>query len=462
MIKKLKTAILVVINLLLIQGVYGQDAVDMTTRLSQKFLSYIKAAPREEIYIHTDREEYISGEDLWFNTYLIDRQSFKPSINSRIVYIELLNAGNRPIVQKRIFIDKGFGPGQIVLPDTLSTGTYTLRAYTSWMKNFLPYNCFMKNIEIFNTLNTKGFQTKEKPASVIQKKDDMNIKRELNNSGVSLTINTSREDTLGLFVKSDKNFRTENDNHIFIFIQSHGNIEQVSSEKIDDDLKKIFIPEASFIGGISQITIFDSKGRPLVEKYVYTPAKYKDYLTIHSADSCGLRSKISINIEPVKEESGLLNSANLSISVRPFSSETQIMGISDYLLFGTEFGDLRNYFRGGRIADFRHEVIDSILLNVKSNWIDWSAILSDALPHFRYQMEKEDQIFFGKLLNKDQQPVHSSEIIILCTPGKEASFQYTRTNSEGNFNFNLNIDEELKDLIIMPDDISKNYRIIIF
>jgi hypothetical protein len=49
----------------------------------------------------------------------------------------------------------------------------------------------------------------------------------------------------------------------------------------------------------------------------------------------------------------------------------------------------------------------------------------------------------------------------LCTPGKEATFQYARTNSEGNFSFNIHIDEGLKDLIIMPDDLSRNYKCII-
>ena len=85
--------------------------------ISQRFLKYCESVPREEIFIHSDREEYIAGEDLWFNVYLIDRQSFKPSLNSKIAYFELLNPENRPVVQKRIWIDEGFGPGQIVLPD---------------------------------------------------------------------------------------------------------------------------------------------------------------------------------------------------------------------------------------------------------------------------------------------------------------------------------------------------------
>src|SRR5664280_2147429 len=153
MIKKFKPAILLLINLLFLQGICSQTPQDMQGYLVQKFSQYCKAVPREEIFIHCDRDEYISGENIWFNIYLIDRQSLKSSLNSRIVYFELLNTKNRPVVQKRILVDNGLGPGQIVLPDTLSSGLYTIRAYTSWMENFLPYNCFMRKIVIYNTLS---------------------------------------------------------------------------------------------------------------------------------------------------------------------------------------------------------------------------------------------------------------------------------------------------------------------
>jgi len=461
MIKKIESVILFLIHLVFLQGINGQTPKDMTDLLIQKFSGYVKSVPREEIFIHSDKEEYIAGEDFWFNVYLIDRQSFKPSYDSRIAYFELLNAENRPVVQKRILIDKGFGPGQIVLPDTLSTGIYTIRAYTSWMKNFLPYNCFMKNIEVYNTLNAKGFKGKPETASSVKKIDDNNVKKYLKNSGVTLNINNSKQDILELFINSDNKFRTENDNHIYVFIQTHGNIGHISSEKIDEETTKISIPKVSLSSGINEITIFDSMGKPVAERYIYIPVKYNNFLTLNSFDSCGLRSKITLSLESINEESALLNSANLSISVAPWSSDMKIVGMTDYLLFGSEFGELNNLFNGRRITDLRPELIDSILLNVRSNWIDWSAILSDDHPHFRYQMEKEGHYLLGKLLSKDQQTVHSSEILLLCTPGKEASFQYTRTNNEGNFCFNIHIDEGLKDLIIMPDDLSKNYKSII-
>src|SRR5450759_2682094 len=105
MTNKIKPALILLIFLMFLQYANGQVQKNMTDYLTQKFLRYSRAVPREEIFIHSDREEYIAGEDLWFNIYLTDRQTFKPSLNSRIVYFELLNFENRPVIQERIFID---------------------------------------------------------------------------------------------------------------------------------------------------------------------------------------------------------------------------------------------------------------------------------------------------------------------------------------------------------------------
>jgi hypothetical protein len=462
MIKKIKPAILILIHFMFLQGICGQIPVKMTDHLSQKFLAYFKAVPREEIFIHTDRNEYVSGEDLWFNIYLVDRQSFKPSLNSRIVYFELLNTENRPVVQKRILIDKGFGPGQIALPDTLSSGIYTIRAYTSWMKNFLPDNCFMKDISVYNTLNNKAFRGRLNKGNFIEKRDTENVIKENKHSNVTLKVNNTKPDSLEIFVAADNKFRSENNNLLCIFIQSHGNIKYVSDEKMIGDTTKITIPKSLMDRGINQITIFDLKMEPIGQQLIYTPARENKFIALHSADSCDLRSKITLDIELGNEALSALNSTNLSISVAPQVNDPIIMNMDDYLLFGTEYGSAgRNLIYSGKIRDLPPERIDSILLNFRSNWINWTEILSDDLPHFKYPAEREDNILPGKLLTSDQQAVHSDELLLMCTPGKEAAFQYAKTDNEGNFKFNIHIDERLKDLIIMPNDVSKNHTLII-
>jgi hypothetical protein len=461
MIKKFKPAILLLINLMFLQGIYSQTPQDMQGYLVQKFSQYCKSIPREEIYIHCDRDKYISGENIWFNIYLIDRQSLKPSLNSRVVYFELLNTESRPVVQKRILVDNGFGPGLIVLPDTLSSGLYTIRAYTSWMENFLPYNCFMRKVAIFNTLSSKNFKRNLNADSFI-KTGNLNNTRKIKNNGIILTINNSKPDILEIFVNADKRFRSENNDLIYLFIQTHGNINRVSSEKLSEETSEFTVPKVLLGKGINQITIFNSHGEPVGERYIYTPSGKSNFLNLNYTDSCNLRDKVNLEIDLKNEFLQASDSTNLSVSVAPQSNEMGVMDIDDYLIFGTEFSlPLQDAVLRKKIKELPQEVMDSILINVTSNWIDWSVILSDNLPDLKYKIEKEDLLLHGKLMADDQQAVQAGELILMCIPGKEASFQYAKTDNEGNFSFNIHIDEELKDLIFMPDDINKNHKIII-
>jgi hypothetical protein len=459
--KKLKPAILLLIQLLFMQGICGQNQVNMKDYLSQRFLKYCKSVPREEIFIHTDRKEYISGEDLWFNIYLIDRQSFKPSLRSRIVYFELLNSDNRPVVQKRISVVNGVGPGHIELPDSLSTGIYTIRAYTSWMKNFLPFNCFMKDIAVYNTLSNK------ESGRILnsQVNTTKNTVPDLKGTPVTLRVNNRLRDTLEISMVYDDRFRSENKNIIWLFIQTHGNINFVSSESITPETTIIGIPKKLLSTGINQITVFNTKGEPVGEKYIYTPPLPDKLPFLHFADSCSTRDKITLEIEPRNDILKGLESANMSLVVAPEESGDTNPDLKDYLIFGSEYvPTVSNFFNGRKIGDLGDlpvELIDSMLQNVKSNWINWTSILSGEPYQFKCMAEKEDHILTGKLLTSDQHPVEAGKLILMSTPGKEATFQYARTDDKGNFNFHIHIDEDMKDLIFMPDDVGSGQKVIL-
>ena len=460
MIKKFKPASLFLMHFLFLQGIIGQTPMNMADYLSRKFLNYTALVPREEIYVHSDREEYISGEDLWYNIYLIDRQSLKPSSESKVAYFELLNPESRPIVQKKIWLNEGFGPGQIILPDTLSTGTYTIRAYTSWMKNFLPYNCFTKNIKIYNAFSAKTFKGKQKTNNIIKDTANAQDYPSLSNAGLTFKVENLKADALDIVVLTDEKYRSENNNLLYLFIQTHGIIDRISSERISDESTIISIPKKQLKAGINQITIFNLKGQPVSEKFIYTPEKTNQTLKIHSADSSGLRKKVSFDLELGNALTTMPNSSNFSISVAPKTNNHAIMDLNDYLVFGTEFGfQPCSSINDKKVNELVPEVMDSLLQNVKSNWINWNIILADELPEFKYQIEKEDHFLSGKLLTGDKKAGVSDKFVLLSTPGKIAGFQYAKTDKDGNFNFKIHIDEKAKDLIILPDIITKNQSV---
>jgi hypothetical protein len=450
MIKKLKPFILFLMQFLFLQGVNCQNPTNIQDYLTQRFTRYITSVPREEIFIHSDRKEYLSGEDIWFNIYLIDRQTLKPSSNSKIAYFELLNSENRPVLQKRILLNGGFGPGQILLPDTLSTGSYTIRAYTSWMKNFLPLNCFMRDIKIYNSFSTKTVKRKTQAEDIIKETIGLNA-----SAGLTLSVNNLNKDVLEIFVKSNEKFRSENSSLCYLFVQTHGNIDYLRAESIRDENTKIVIAKNLLTEGINQITVFNSKGQPICERFIYTPRKEKPGLILHSPDSLGIRDKVTLDFAFGKGSSTKVNSQNLSISVSPVTNDNSDENLNDFLVFGTEFGSSPwRAINDKKIDDISAAELDSLLQTIHSNWIDWNSILADELPVFKYHFEKEDHYLTGKLLNISSKPDDSDKFIVLSIPGKVASFQYARTDKSGNFSFIVPVNMEQKDLVIQPDGVS--------
>lgn len=120
----------------------------------------VEAQQTEALFLHIDRDKYIAGEEIWFSIYITDCNKRTLSPLSILAYVELLNPWNLPVIQTRIKISGGRGEGNFTLPDSVSSGTYTVRAYTNRMKDYLPDNCFMQDIDVVNPFGSEGFRRK--------------------------------------------------------------------------------------------------------------------------------------------------------------------------------------------------------------------------------------------------------------------------------------------------------------
>ncbi len=165
--KRIGTHFNTILFLLSLVTTFRLDSQELTSvNLEAPVKEYSGVSPWEEVYLHIDREKYVAGEDIWFSIYTMDRETGKLSDRSAVAYVELLNPWNIPVLQTRFQLSNGRGNGNFLLPDSISSGTYTIRAYTNWMKNFLPDNCYMLDIEIYNTFRGSDFRRKENSVSI--------------------------------------------------------------------------------------------------------------------------------------------------------------------------------------------------------------------------------------------------------------------------------------------------------
>lgn len=118
--------------------------------VQQQFETYNQNNYQEKIFLHLDKTVYATGEILWFKAYVTDAATNQFSSLSKIVYVEIINADNTPVMQAKVDIDSGSGNGSIVIPSSIRTGNYVIRAYTNWMKNFSPHFYFEEPITIIN------------------------------------------------------------------------------------------------------------------------------------------------------------------------------------------------------------------------------------------------------------------------------------------------------------------------
>jgi hypothetical protein len=167
-----KSVVTIVISALLIikNGALCSLAQPVTDEPARNRVNSLKL-PWEEVCMHTDRNKYISGEDLWFSLYNIDAGSKTLFQGSIIAYVELLNPRGKAVVQGRFRLDGGRGAGSFLLPDTIRSGTYKIRAYTNWMKNFLPENCYVQNIDIYNPSSNETYLGNAESNEIIQEND---------------------------------------------------------------------------------------------------------------------------------------------------------------------------------------------------------------------------------------------------------------------------------------------------
>ncbi len=104
----------------------------------------------EKVYLHIDRVNYTSGDDIWFRAYVIDPSSNRLSANTNNLYTELIAPGSKIIQNRIIRIHEGLGSGDFHLPDSVPSGFYRIRAYTNHMRNYDDHFFFMQEITVIN------------------------------------------------------------------------------------------------------------------------------------------------------------------------------------------------------------------------------------------------------------------------------------------------------------------------
>lgn len=119
-------------------------------RIIAAYDSVRKVAPREKIYIHFDKHNYLSQDTIWFKAYLVDATLLTQSKISGLIYTEIINEYGAVMETLSLPTNFGLAWGAFTLDEKkYKPGKYMFRAYTKWMQNFGDLHIFKREFNIY-------------------------------------------------------------------------------------------------------------------------------------------------------------------------------------------------------------------------------------------------------------------------------------------------------------------------
>jgi len=135
---------------LIIVGLFSGSIVVHAQNSSPDPLILKSGLYREKLEIFTDRNLYAAGEKIFFCAFNQTDPKLKDLNWSTVLYVELIDAGNKSFVQGKFKLGIWGTSGYITIPSNLRTGNYYIRAYTKWMRNYSPYDYAYSLITLIN------------------------------------------------------------------------------------------------------------------------------------------------------------------------------------------------------------------------------------------------------------------------------------------------------------------------
>jgi len=113
----------------LINGSYAQTIYDSA------FAEIARSYP-EKLVVFTDRTLYAVNETIRFSALLQSGNEPYHGLGSKVLYVELVNSSGTSVAQAKYLIKENRSTGHLNIPSNSLSGSYYLRSYTRWMRNF--------------------------------------------------------------------------------------------------------------------------------------------------------------------------------------------------------------------------------------------------------------------------------------------------------------------------------------
>jgi hypothetical protein len=109
---------------------------------------------REMVYVHLDRQVYVTGEAINYKVYAVDASNPSMRPCSKILYFTLTGTDDKIVANWRINLSDKPVFGSFMLPQDIKSGMYMLHAYTNFMRNGPADSFYAQTLLIMNLAET--------------------------------------------------------------------------------------------------------------------------------------------------------------------------------------------------------------------------------------------------------------------------------------------------------------------
>ena len=335
-----RRSLLLIISSVFSLTMYGQNNIQ--DKLVSLFQKQLEIFPQEKIYVHTDKPYYILGEKIWFRAYVVDAKSHDPVSVSRYVYVELINPLDTVVARVKIRQEEGVYYGYLPIPDDMPEGNYTMRSYTTFMRNQDENYFFSKTLYIGDPHACAAYQAPTsnndfdvsfypEGGSLMQGTFCKVAFKALKSNGQSADISGIVYDQTG---KEIKEFKSE---HLgmgsFPLLAEKGKTYYAICKNNKGQLKRFDLPAAVNSGYVLSVIGVKDKMGVIVLKPAETTQNEELYLLVHTRGTVHFADRWDPGkmylIQPEQFPSGILQLVLFDANLNPISERLIFINNND-------------------------------------------------------------------------------------------------------------------------------------
>jgi hypothetical protein len=143
----------------------------------------------ERVYVSTDRNVYVSGDDMFLSAFCFDMLSGRLSTGSSVAYVEVISPEGS-VQTAKLALSGGRGGGYVRLDNTIPTGQYKLVAYTAQCFNEDGYD-FEEGAKMLSIINPFTDARSTAGVDILSDEDYAGLESPVRQSYGSLRLDTT-------------------------------------------------------------------------------------------------------------------------------------------------------------------------------------------------------------------------------------------------------------------------------